>query len=293
MFFFSLTQTPLPPVDSSDAECLADLTLRRRIRRKYPGACSLEFQGAMQIALECLFGWEPKKQRGERMLFGVMEAYCRADEEQGRGSLHSHWLVWIKHFGQLRRLLFAKDEHTRELARASYIAYVNKIMCARQCDFEVEVTRTCCVCGTDKKGSMNEIFQNRCPNVLREARHEEGCKVVRGQVMSWKPCGCVTPTASMDEEVVSTTDVTTEVLKNLQQESSTNSLNYPLSSERLDIAAYRTMYAVPDVNGSGPDSRSRYILLNERFNQHTTLHASSCFKKGCECRFLFPFLATS
>lgn len=272
----------MPPLDSSDAECLADLTLRRRIRRKYPGACSLEFQGAMQIALECLFGWEPQKQRGKRMLFGVMEAYCRADEEQGRGSLHSHWLVWIKHFGQLRRLLFAKDKNTRELARASYIAYVNKIMCARQCDFEVEVTHTCR--GTDdKKGPVNEIFQNCCPSILREARHEEGCKNIKGRVMQCKSCG----------KCEATTDVTTEVLKNLQQGSSANSLNYPLSSERLDIAAYRTMYDVPDVNGSDPDSISRYILLNERFNQHATKHASSCFKKGCECRFLFPFLATS
>ena len=39
----------------------------------------------MQIALEILFGWHPGKQKGKRGLFGIMEAFCRADEEQGRG----------------------------------------------------------------------------------------------------------------------------------------------------------------------------------------------------------------
>jgi hypothetical protein len=93
---------PLPSLDASEAECIADLTLRKRVRRKYPGACSLEFQSAMQIALECLFGWDPVRQKGKRGIFGKMEAYCRADEEH----------VWIKNFGHLRRLMFAEDYQT-------------------------------------------------------------------------------------------------------------------------------------------------------------------------------------
>lgn len=83
-FDISPKQTPLPPIDSSDAECLADLTLRKRVRKQYPGACSLEFQSSMQIALETLFGWNPGRRKGKRGLFGIVEAFCRADEEQGR-----------------------------------------------------------------------------------------------------------------------------------------------------------------------------------------------------------------
>ena len=39
------------------------------------------------------------------------------------------------------------------------------------------------------------------------------------------------------------------------------------------------------------DPRARAILLRIRFDEHCYLHARSCFKKGCECRFFFPFMA--
>ncbi len=33
-------------------------------------------------------------------------------------------------------------------------------------------------------------------------------------------------------------------------------------------------------------------LLKYRFEEHSACHCAPCFKKGCECRFLFPFLST-
>lgn len=273
----------------------------------------------MQIALECLFGWDPSRQKGKRGLFGIMEAFCRGDEEQGRGSLHAHWLVWIKNFGHLRRLMFSEDDHTRELARANYIAYVNSVMCARQCAFEVEATIQC-RCKTNARGVTDDVFDNRSAVIFREARHEQGCRLKDedeggpGRVIQCRGCGHIT----------SPKEITASVLKNLQQEALENlqqedpgDLHLPASGDLfpddrldsyiagnsedpdsisraiLDIAAYRTVYDVPDGNDKDPDSKLRSILLNERFNQHSTVHASSCFKKGCECRFLFPFLASS
>jgi hypothetical protein len=35
------------------------------------------------------------------------------------------------------------------------------------------------------------------------------------------------------------------------------------------------------------------IFLKYRFEEHSASHAGSCFKKGCECRFLFPFMSCS
>jgi hypothetical protein len=35
------------------------------------------------------------------------------------------------------------------------------------------------------------------------------------------------------------------------------------------------------------------ILLKYRFEEHSASHAGSCFKQGCECRFLFPFMSCS
>jgi hypothetical protein len=35
------------------------------------------------------------------------------------------------------------------------------------------------------------------------------------------------------------------------------------------------------------------LLLKYRFEEHSACHKASCFKKGCECRFLFPFMSTT
>jgi hypothetical protein len=37
----------------------------------------------------------------------------------------------------------------------------------------------------------------------------------------------------------------------------------------------------------------RELLLKHRFEDHFACHKAICFKKGCECRFLFPFMSTS
>ena len=39
----------LPSLDWSDEECLADWTLRSKLRTKYPGAGAIEFQNFLQI----------------------------------------------------------------------------------------------------------------------------------------------------------------------------------------------------------------------------------------------------
>ena len=51
----------LPSLDWSDEECLADWTLRSKLRTKYPGAGAIEFQNFLQIFLEDCLGWDLKK----------------------------------------------------------------------------------------------------------------------------------------------------------------------------------------------------------------------------------------
>ena len=87
------------------------------------------------------------------------------------------------------------------------------------------------------------------------------------------------------------------VLKdNLAEDDTT--ITIPLPDVLLDVAAYRFVY---DVNlGAGQpklghafwdNQEVRRILLHLRFDEHLCTHKRSCFKKGCECRFFFPFLA--
>ena len=290
IYSYILAQTPLPPLDLSDAQCIADLTLRKRVRRKYPGACSLEFQSAMQIALDCLFGWDTKTQSGRRGVFGKMEAFSKADEEQGRATLHAHFLLWIENFAHLRRLLFAEDDSTRKIARASYVSYLSKVMSAKQCDFHVKVAPLCKCKDDYGEVEVNQNYVNCKAQDFRQARHDRGWYEIDGRVMQCIKC----------KKYTTTTDINNGIVKLLQErDESVYPFDHPISKERLDIAAFRTIYDhdihdLCDVDNSEiPSATSRRILLNERFNQHSQEHARSCFKKGCECRFMFPFLATS
>jgi hypothetical protein len=72
----------------------------------------------------------------------------------------------------------------------------------------------------------------------------------------------------------------------------------PLSRERLDMAAYTFSYHME--NGCALEKESfwgnkyvRELLLKFRFEEHSAYHKASCFKKGCECLFLFPFMSTT
>ena len=85
--------------------CDAEFTLRNKQRTKHPGVCSLVYESLMQIVIKCLLGWNSDKQVGEEGVFGTLEAWTRTDEEQGRKTLHGHWLAWISNINNIREAL--------------------------------------------------------------------------------------------------------------------------------------------------------------------------------------------
>ena len=281
------TQRKLTGFDCTESECIADLNLRKKNRLLYPGACSLDYQNAMQVVTECLFCWDSKKQQGQQGILGVLEAFCRADEEQGRGTLHSHWLIWIKKFNLLRKMIWNSNACTRQRAQQRYIDYINEVMSAKYGDFEVVAKHTC------KNGKMvrnyvRDTHENCEDQVLRDARHKSACYKIAGQVLKCKTCG----------DKTTTRDLANNALCCLKEDLQANDIDLPLSASLLDIAAYRHVY---DLNVGSKSSHQlsnfwsnpkvRQILLRLRFDEHLWSHVMTCFKKGCECRFLFPFLA--
>ena len=99
-------QHTMPSLNCTDRECFADFILRRDVSLKYPGACSLECQSAVQILLKCQFGWDPKQQKGERGIFGKLLTIGVGHKEQGQKTLHGHWNMWIKNLRKTKESLF-------------------------------------------------------------------------------------------------------------------------------------------------------------------------------------------
>ncbi len=72
----------------------------------------------------------------------------------------------------------------------------------------------------------------------------------------------------------------------------------PSSQERLDMAAYTFSYhmnggCVLEMDPFWGDINVQEKLLRYRFEEHSFSHSALCFKKHCECPFLFPFMSTN
>ena len=118
----SNVQHTLPSLKSDEEEQMVDFCVRQKNRLLYPGACSLEYQSLVQIVLECLLGWNSNDQKGSEGILGKLEAFCRGDEEQGRGSNHGHWLIWVAGFNKLRSMLRLQDKVVRAEGQETFLA---------------------------------------------------------------------------------------------------------------------------------------------------------------------------
>ena len=117
----------LPACNAREEDCFADFQLRAKKRVTYPGACSLYYQSVIQAVYK-MIGWDPVKNvKIGTGIFGDPEAIFRADEEQGRTTLHAHFLVWIKNFAKVREFLFHKDEAIQDEARKELQNYVESV----------------------------------------------------------------------------------------------------------------------------------------------------------------------
>ena len=128
----------LPSLDWTNEECIADWTLRSKLRNTFPGAGAIEFQNFLQIFIEDCLGWDVKKRKPKcDGMFGELLAFGGKVEEQARFTLHIHFLLWLKYFNSVQNNMFSEDPVVREKARSCMVEYVSKIMTALYPDLEV------------------------------------------------------------------------------------------------------------------------------------------------------------
>ena len=110
-----------------------DLREREELRLKYPGACSLVFQHLMKIVEEVLIAWDPEtlqsnKDKSEFKM--TINGWAKAGEEQGRKTIHEHWLIFSRELNKCRKRLFCPDGSFNTDALKNFRAYVDNIMSA-------------------------------------------------------------------------------------------------------------------------------------------------------------------
>ena len=127
---------------------------------------------------------------------------------------------------------------------------------------------------------------------FRDARHKDLSPTIEGKVIEIRPeSQLIAPRTLIDHSLRSWRDA---AFKDKCWQSR-HDVFMPLSDARIDIAAYTYSYHMneksnPMSDEFWGDANVRDLLLRLCFDQHEYNHRHSCFKKGCECRFMFPFL---
>jgi hypothetical protein len=179
VFVSSGKEVKLPSLDWSDEECILDLRLREKIRMSYPGVCSLEFQSVMDFVWKHIIGWDRNEQKATMGIFGIPIAACEADEEQGRKTLHSHWLIWLQYFNSIRHMCYNQNLQLRTQFREAVKNFAKKIMCATY-GSKFEVSHVC------KENTITEevsdAFESVDNQIVRDARHKDHCFDIQGKM---------------------------------------------------------------------------------------------------------------
>jgi hypothetical protein len=272
----------------TDDQILADFKVRKLARFNHPGLCAEEYQRTIDLVIKHLFNWNVETQKSNGVgLFGEVLAWCLATEEQGRKTLHGHFLLFIRDWRTILKTL-QRGESTEDNEEISYKSalikakkfYKNACSAELFSDFaphkplaDKAVFHHEGCRGKRKDDQMRYTVNAVSDQNLREMRHKRMCVGHQGKIAS---CGKCAKTFTMNEIV--SNGLTTHVGK------STKQIPFPDGNvKRLDRVVYEQQ---KDFKWDEKDERSqaaRYFASNALTNVHLTNHATRCFKNGKEC----------
>jgi hypothetical protein len=147
--------------DLSDAQVLADFKMRSEARVKFPGLCAEEYEHIVILVIKHLFNWDMEKQQSNGIgIFAEISAFVLATEEQGRKTLHGHFLVFVKSWNQIM------DQGCRS---------VHFFLGGAKCICEYANMRICiqinAYCTLQSFSTKQEIYRNYCPTLYSAIRY--------------------------------------------------------------------------------------------------------------------------
>ena len=242
----------------SPSEVASALEETNAIRMKYPGLCALTFEMLFGIILDKVVGANEKKVG----VFGELDAYAAAVEEQGRKTLHAHIIVYIDGWNGVLHMLQSEQKRTRKDGEKLVVQFMDNAL-STALDYTQEDTLLCPRC----KGS-NLLFAGH--QGLRDARHKLGSRHSK--------------LAKCDHCEIEFTGDKLAIERTL-----------PTNLSCLPCKESKALVSLEILNSTRPDAPLIPIPaavknVNYRYNNHSSCHAKTCFKKGLECRANLPDL---
>jgi hypothetical protein len=119
-------------------------------------------------------------------IFGEVEAIFHANEEQGRNTLHAHFLIWIKKISRIRDALFHPDPEIQETAREDMKNYVDYVFCS---DYDYDQNLPVIHEECEKCLPVCELFEEiDDKQEMRDARNKNFCDEIEGKILRCKFC---------------------------------------------------------------------------------------------------------
>ena len=286
--------------DNVDISSLSDDELSRRasnrqeLRFKFPGMAALNFEMILDIVMEEVIGWDvdkncPKKKPG---LFGHVKAIARAIEEQGRKTLHAHFILWIEGYDDLQKQMFFGSEKTRRVAAWVMQEYHDHIASATLFPTNTTILQK----AFDHDGcTIGSTWERELPDVvdtqeLRHMRHKIGCKENEGVFASCPHCDKTWTYKQLYSSYLSNVEGITDTVT--------------VREEDDGVARARLLGEIVSFQRpNGGRVECPEACINVAYQAHASCHAKSCFKCNkltgkrkrehkcgpkCECRFRLP-----
>jgi hypothetical protein len=271
--------------DSTDDELILRAQQRSKIRLKFPGICAVFFELALQTIITEVFGWDTKlncyKSGG---LFGKIDAFTCSIEEQGRSTLHAHFLIWMSEMNKRREELHNPETYQRAASLIKHL--VDRVSSSVGFFNDTQLLRDRgTLQGRTRKRFIHECSSNnyRLPKFASDANLLllRSYNTTEPQFICCKFCG----------KKWSYTDIQDSYLKDFLEVEQFSSMSNENRVKRLKTTAIE--HQIIDDNDDMPN-----YAVDFGYNIHN--HTASCFKlqkniynnafrnTKCTCRYRYP-----
>jgi hypothetical protein len=232
--------------------------------------------------IEHVIGWDLHNGEGKQHAgaFGDCEAWYTPIEEQGRKTLHSHFLIWIKGWSKLLKGLYSANLNVRNEAAVELASYAEHVVSTKLFGLQSERAR-------NKKHNFDSIATSHVCNHSRMVP----CELQKLRNMRYKYCPTSKKELSITKCECCQEMFTTEELINNVLSSICGKLDVELTDKQT-IKNMRVLlisensHLLDDLNVIS-DSAKDFLLQLIR-NMHSQRHTFTCFKKNDECRARVP-----
>ena len=270
-------------------------------RTACPSICALDFENVIQTTIKHLLGWDitHRKNMPNAGLFGDLDGYTFATEEQGRKTLHAHFLIWLKDWSNVLDGLGeipVRDFYSNVLKNHSSMIKSNALH---------KGMNIVCPCGS----SLTNNAKKCSDQDIRNLRSEFGVTSIGGGAIlecfnsncQKKYTGNELATVAVDnilncQNTLSPTDDQIFDINGLWFRNSMNSKRQVLLELKIMrnfVKQKRDYYKNNSKTIQNMESRrcsDNLFLINSLRNLHSSDHSPSCFKKSKshECRMRIP-----